>query len=207
MESQNYYQFKKLPYSYDALEPFIDSLTMQTHYEKHHQGYYNNFVKTMKDNNFENKPILDIFKNMSSYPEQLKNFGGGYWNHEFFWETMSPEINQKPDNELLKAIEKDFGSFENFEAEFTKKATSLFGSGWTWLIVTSDKKLKLVNTANQDNPYMNTVKENGIPILGIDVWEHAYYLKYKNLRADYISNFLKIINWKVVSERYKNAIN
>lgn len=199
------YIFKPLPYSYDALEPYIDARTMELHYDRHHRGYYNNFIKAMETNNYEPKPILELFAEVSKYDVSIRNMGGGYWNHEFFWDIMT---NQKTEMslELKKALERDFGSVENMIENFNKSAVSLFGSGWTWLIVNKDRKLEIVNTPNQDNPYMDVVPKKGIPILGIDVWEHAYYLKYQNLRVEYVKNFWNVVNWKRVSERYAEAI-
>lgn len=200
-----YYIFKALPYSYNALEPWIDAKTMEIHYDRHHRAYYNNFVKAMTEKEYENKPILEIFSQVCKYDIQIRNMGGGYWNHEFFWESMTAE-ETKISEPLKKAIDEQFGSVDKMIEQFSKSASSLFGSGWTWLIVTPDKKLKIVNTSNQDNPYMDVVQEKGIAILGIDVWEHAYYLKYQNVRADYVKNFWNVVNWNKVSERYQQAI-
>ena len=201
-----YYIFKPLPYSYNALEPWIDAKTMEIHYDRHHRTYYNNFVKAMLDKEYPNKPIIEIFSEISKYDIQIRNMGGGYWNHEFFWDNMTGEETKMSDN-LKIAIDEQFGSIEKMIEQFSKSATSLFGSGWTWLIVTKDKKLKIVNTSNQDNPYMDISNEKGTPILAIDVWEHAYYLKYQNVRADYVKNFWNVVNWNIVSERYQKAIN
>lgn len=199
---ENNYKFKSLPYSYDALEPHIDAKTMELHYSKHHKGYYDKFVAGMEKEGFWAKPIMEIFSEMSQYPDGIRNTAGGYWNHEFFWESLSPK-ESKPSEELQKAIKESFGSMEKMKEEFSTNAVSLFGSGWTWLIFnTVNQKLEIINTSNQDNPYMDVVEKNGIPLLAIDVWEHAYYLKYQNKRPDYIANFWNIVNWKRVSERY-----
>lgn len=205
LTAQNFYEFKELPYSYSALEPYIDSTTMETHYAKHHKGYYNNFVKAMQEGNFDNKPLEQVIQNISSYSVFIRNNGGGYWNHEFFWNCMSPNKTQAS-NALTKAITDNFGSFENFKKEFSSAASTVFGSGWAWVIVTDSGKLKIVKTANQDNPLMDVVADKGTPILAIDVWEHAYYLKHKNLRAAYVENFWQVINWQFVSEKYADAV-
>lgn len=202
--SQNDYVFKELPYSYDALEPYIDATTMETHYDKHHRAYYNNFVKGMNEGEYEKLPILDIFSKISEYPNNIRNMGGGYWNHEFYWESMTSEESLISDN-LLSEIEKTFGSLDNFKNEFSKAANSVFGSGWAWLILTENNELKITKTSNQDNPYMDIVSERGTPLLTIDVWEHAYYLKHKNKRTDYVQDFWNVVNWEIVSERYENA--
>jgi len=203
--SQNEYVFKDLPYSYDALEPYIDATTMEIHYDKHHRGYYNKFVKAMNDGNYGYVPMPELFEKISEYPVKIRNMGGGYWNHEFYWESMSPEKTEIS-KELLKAIKKQYGSLDNFKAEFSKAANTVFGSGWAWLILTDEKELKITQTSNQDNPLMDIVAERGIPLLAIDVWEHAYYLKHQNKRADYVKDFWEVVNWQKVSERYKNAI-
>ncbi len=203
--TQNNYIFKELPYSYDALEPYIDATTMETHYDKHHRAYYNNFVKGMEDGKYEKLPILEIFAKISQYPDVIRNMGGGYWNHEFFWESMTSE-KTSVSNDLLKEIEKSFGTFDNFKNEFSKAANSVFGSGWAWLILNEKNELKITKTSNQDNPYMDVVSEKGTPLLAIDVWEHAYYLKHKNKRADYVQDFWNVVNWDAVSKRYENAI-
>ncbi len=204
VNSQNNYVFKELPYSYDALEPYIDATTMETHYDKHHRGYYNKFVQAMQDGNYGYVPIDELFKDIEKYPVSIRNTGGGYWNHEFFWESMNPEKTEIS-KDLLKAINKQFGSVDNFKSEFSKAANTLFGSGWAWLILTDKNELKIVQTQNQDNPLMSVVQENGTPLLAIDVWEHAYYLKHKNKRADYVNDFWNVVNWQKVSERYKDA--
>ncbi len=205
-QNQSYYNFKSLPYETDELEPYFDQTTMKLHYEKHHYGYYTKFTNAMKENNFENKPIQEIFATISEYPLSIRNFGGGYWNHQFYWESLSPDTSLVPGDNLLKAVKRDFGNMQNLENEFKSKAKTLFGAGWAWLILTNDNKLKIVTTTNQDNPLMDIATEKGTPLLCIDVWEHAYYLKYKNKRGDFIKNFWKIINWDKVTQRYNNAI-
>ncbi len=200
-----YYKFSPLPYSYDDLEPYIDSVTMRIHYSKHHWGYYKKFIKLMKDNNITPIPVKEIFKHSRNYPQGLINMAGGYWNHTFFWNSMAPEKTE-PTEAFKQAIVKSFGSWDNFEKEFKSKAKSLFGSGWTWLIIKKDGTLAVVNTPNQNNPLMQTCRHQGMPLLALDVWEHAYYLKYQYRRGDYINNFWKIINWQKVSERYQQYL-
>ena len=201
----DFYKFADLPYSTSALEPYIDSTTVSIHYFKHHYGYYKKFIKLMNSNNFEPKPLKYIFTHNNDYPKKLINMAGGYWNHTFFWQSMTPKKTE-PSQFFVDAIEEEFGSWNNFEKQFKDKAKSLFGSGWTWLIFTKKGHLKIVNTPNQDNPLMQSAPIKGIPLLAIDVWEHAYYLKYQNRRADYINNFWEIINWEQVSNRYQRAL-
>ncbi|PKP01064.1 MAG: superoxide dismutase [Bacteroidetes bacterium HGW-Bacteroidetes-6] len=197
--------FKPLPYGYDALEPYIDAQTMEIHYSRHHQGYYNKFMATIKGNAFlERASMADIFARIDEFPDAVRNNGGGYWNHEFFWEGMTNGGKPLPDGELKNRIVKQYGSFEEFVSAFSESALSVFGSGWTWLIA-DENGLQIVNTANQDNPLMNTAVQKGIPLLALDVWEHAYYLKYQNKRSDYIANFLKVVDWQKVDARYRAA--
>lgn len=203
--SQNH-SFKALPYSYDALEPYIDAQTMEVHYDKHHRAYYNNFIKAIEGNNeLQNSSMHEIFAKISDYSDAVRNNGGGYWNHDFFWESMTPGGAELAEGNLMNKIMTEFGSLENFQAEFKKAALARFGSGWAWLIL-QDGKLKICSTPNQDNPLMNVVENKGTPLLALDVWEHAYYLKYQNKRGEYIDNFFKVVNWAKVSERYEAAI-
>lgn len=196
-----------LPYAYDALEPHIDEETLKIHHGKHHQTYCDKFNAAVKEAGIETNDVIEIFKNISKYPTAVRNHGGGFWNHSFHWESMSHSCDG-PDKlvEIRDAIDKSFGSFDNFREEFSKKAALLFGSGWTWLGIRSDGSLVIFNTINQDNSYMDIVQENAVPLLVIDVWEHAYYLKYKNKRAEYIKNFFNVINWNKVNERLKDAL-
>ena len=199
------HKFKALPYAYDGLEPYIDAQTMELHYDKHHRGYYNKFIAAIDDNDeLTSSSMPDIFANISEYGPAIRNNGGGYWNHEFFWESMIPGGAGLPDGDFKNKITEDFGSLENFLAEFKNAGLSRFGSGWVWLIVQRGDLL-ITSTANQDNPLMNTAEAVGTPLLALDVWEHAYYLKYQNKRGDYIDNFFKVINWIKVSERYYAA--
>jgi Fe-Mn family superoxide dismutase len=194
------FKLPKLKYSYEALEPHIDALTMETHYSKHHKGYVDNLNKALEGHSkFQEMSIEEILKSLDQLPEEIRtavrNNGGGHYNHTLFWEIMSPEGGGKPEGELAKKIDEDLGGFDKFKEEFKKAALGQFGSGWAWLVL-NEEKLEIVSTPNQDNP----ISEGKFPILGIDVWEHAYYLKYKNLRADYIDAWWNIVDWKKVSE-------
>ncbi len=191
-----------LPYSYDALEPHIDKMTMEIHHTKHHQAYINNLNAAIAGTEMENMKLEDIFKNMGKYPVSVRNNGGGHYNHSLFWSIMSPEGGGKPSGKLMEAIEKKYSSFENFQKEFNLAAATRFGSGWAWLIVDPAGEIQISSTPNQDNPLMDVADVKGTPIMGIDVWEHAYYLKYQNRRPDYIGAFWNVINWKEVEKRY-----
>jgi len=197
--------FPALPYSYDALEPYIDKATMEVHYDKHFRAYYNNFIKAVEDNGLKGKAIEEIFASVSKYPATVRNFGGGFYNHSLFWEVMTPKGGGMPEGKLLQSITESFGSYDAFVREFEKAANSLFGSGWAWLAVEETGKLFIIQLPNQDNPLMDISPKRGTPILAIDVWEHAYYLKYQNKRADYVTNFWKVINWKYVGELFEKA--
>lgn len=192
-----------LPFAYNALEPFIDAQTMEIHHSKHHQAYVTNLNKAVLGTPNEFTPLVDIVKNISKSPVAVRNNGGGHWNHTFFWEILSPKTTAPSDN-LMTMINRDFGSMEKMQADFNAAATSRFGSGWAWLIV-QDNKLKICSTPNQDNPLMDVAEVKGTPILGLDVWEHAYYLKYQNKRADYIKAFWNIVNWDKVDKNLKKA--
>lgn len=195
------FPFPLLPYGLNALEPFIDSQTMDLHYNKHHRGYYNKFLTAIEGTSFEKMSIEAIFAQSEKLEPFLRNNAGGYYNHTLYWDNMTPD--QKPIPELLKkAIEKTFGSVADFEAKFKKEAASVFGSGWAWLVRLPDGGLAITSTPNQDNPLMSDLEVQGKPLLALDVWEHAYYLHYQNKRADYIDAFWKVINWDVVAERY-----
>lgn len=194
------FELPKLKYSYDALEPHIDAKTMEIHHTKHHGGYVDKLNKAIENTDWKDKTVEEILANVSKMERVVRNNVGGHWNHSFFWEILSPESGN-PESELLEAINKNFGSFEEFKNKFEESALSLFGSGWVWLIV-QEGVLKIVQTPLQDNPLMDDAKEKGVPILGLDVWEHAYYLNYQNRRADYVKSFWSVINWKKVSEKY-----
>lgn len=197
------YTLPKLPYEYSALEPNIDSKTMEIHHGKHHQGYTNNLNGAIEGTELEGKSIEDILENLDMNNGSVRNNGGGYFNHSLFWEIMSPNGGGFPTGELADAINNSFESFENFIDIFSTAAKTRFGSGWAWLCVHKGGKLEVCSTQNQDNPLMPGIGCKGIPILGLDVWEHAYYLNYQNRRPDYVNAFFNVINWEEVSRRYK----
>ncbi|GET44922.1 superoxide dismutase [Capnocytophaga felis] len=192
----------KLPYAYDALEPHVDARTMEIHHTKHHNAYTTNLNTAIAGTNLEGKTIEEILENLDMNNGAVRNNGGGFYNHNLFWEVMSPNGGGKPSGELAKAIDKKFGSFDTFKEEFTKAAATRFGSGWAWLCVHKGGKLEICSTANQDNPLMPNTGCEGKPILGLDVWEHAYYLNYQNRRPDYIQAFFNVINWEKVAELF-----
>ena len=199
------FQVAKLGYAYDALEPHIDAKTMETHYSKHYLKYTNELNKAIKGTPLETKKIEDILATLDMENKAVRNNGGGFYNHTLYWEIMAPNAGGEPKGALLEAINKDFGSFENFKTQFTEAATKQFGSGWAWLVVDKTGKLAIGSTANQDNPLMPNAGISGKPILGIDVWEHAYYLKYQNKRDDYLKAFNNVLDWKQVEDNYKKA--
>jgi Fe-Mn family superoxide dismutase len=196
-----------LPYAFDALEPHIDARTMEIHHGKHHAAYVSNLNAAIAGTSLENKSLEDILAAVSQYPAAVRNNGGGHYNHSLFWETMSPNGGGEPSPQMnvAKAIERDFTSFEQFKKEFSAFAMGRFGSGWAWLCTDDQDKLFICSTPNQDNPLMDLAETKGYPLLGIDVWEHAYYLNYQNRRADYVSAFFNVINWSVVTKRYNDA--
>jgi Fe-Mn family superoxide dismutase len=199
------FELPQLPYAYDALEPHIDAKTMEIHYSKHHQAYVTNLNNAVKGTDAENMSIEDICKNISKYPMAVRNNGGGHYNHSLFWQIMTPALNAgSPSGDLAKAIETDLGGFEKFKTDFAAAGATRFGSGWAWLCV-KDGKLCICSTPNQDNPLMDIADCKGTPILGMDVWEHAYYLHYQNRRPDYMTAFFNVINWAKVSELYTAA--
>ncbi len=199
--------FPELPYATNALEVFVDQQTMEIHYGKHHRAYFNNFVKAIADEKIDDKPIEEIMATIGKYSTFARNNGGGLYNHNLFWQVMSPMGGGVPSEKLLKEIEKSFGSFDAFKKEFETAAATQFGSGWAWLSVDNDGKLFVSNTPNQDNPLMDVVSKRGTPILALDIWEHAYYLRYQNKRAEYISKFWLVVNWPEVERRYTEALN
>jgi len=201
------FKLPALPYAADALQPHIDKRTMNIHHGKHHNGYTNKLNAAIEGTPLAKKSIEDILKKVSKQSTAVRNNGGGYYNHSLFWKVMSPDGGGEPsaNSKLGKAIKKDFGSFEKFKEEFTAAAKTRFGSGWAWLCVSSRGKLFVTSTPNQDNPLMDVADKKGTPILGLDVWEHAYYLKYQNKRPDYVGAFFNVINWKEVSRRFSKA--
>ncbi|MFP3859667.1 MAG: superoxide dismutase [Bacteroidales bacterium] len=198
------FELKELPYAYDALEPYIDKETMELHHDKHHAGYTNKLNNAIKGTELENKTIEELMSNVSNYPVAVRNHGGGYYNHNIYWEIMSPDGGGEPTAPLAEAINQTFGSFDKFKDEFSKAAAGRFGSGWAWLYLDENNKLAIGSTPNQDNPIMDISEYKAKKILmGIDVWEHAYYLKYRNKRADYIDAFWNVVNWKAVKKRFR----
>jgi superoxide dismutase, Fe-Mn family len=192
-----------LPYAYTALEPWIDAQTMDIHYNRHAAAYSKNLKEAATaEGVLTGTPLETVLAKISSYSAKLRNNGGGHYNHELFWKCLSPNAGGQPKDTLLSAIEKSFNSFDAFKNQFSDAAKTRFGSGWAWLILNKDKGLQVCSTPNQDNPVMNIAEVKGTPLLGIDVWEHAYYLKYQNKRADYIDSFWKLVNWDFVQQRY-----
>jgi len=190
-----------LPYAYDALEPYIDTLTMQIHHDKHHQAYVDNLNKAIAGTPNENKSLEELVAVAGTISPAVRNNGGGHWNHSFFWESLAPHAGGTPTGKLADAINAAFGSFDAFKEKFAAAGMTRFGSGWAWLLV-KDGKLEISSTPNQDNPLMDVAEVKGKPILGVDVWEHAYYLKYQNKRADYLAAFWSVVNWAKVAERF-----
>jgi Fe-Mn family superoxide dismutase len=195
-----------LSYATDALEPHIDKLTMEIHHGKHHQAYVTNLNKALEGKPEANNSIDDIIKNISKFPAAVRNNGGGHYNHTMFWTLLSPNGGGEPTGALADAIKSTFGSFADFKTKLSEAGATRFGSGWAWLIVTADKKLAITSTPNQDSPLMDIAEVKGTPVLGIDVWEHAYYLKYQNRRPDYLAAIWNVINWNHVAELYAKAI-
>jgi superoxide dismutase, Fe-Mn family len=198
------YAQQPLPYNYKALDPVIDALTMEIHYSRHAAAYAKALgeATSAEGVNTATTTLENLLNNISKYSVKMRNNAGGHYNHELFWKCMAPKNEAKPESNLMSAIQRDFGSYEAFTTQFSDAGKNRFGSGWAWLILTNDKKLKIGSTPNQDNPLMNISDIKGFPLLGLDVWEHAYYLKYQNKRPDYISNWWNVVNWKFVSERY-----
>lgn len=192
-----------LPYAYNALEPHIDEQTMKIHHDKHHQAYVDNLNKAIAGTEHENKSLEDLIANAGKISPAVRNNGGGHWNHTFFWDILSADSGA-PSGRLAEAINSTFGSFDEFKTKFNTAGATRFGSGWAWLIV-KDGKLEVTSTPNQDNPLMDVAEVKGTPILGVDVWEHAYYLKYQNKRPDYLAAIWNVINWKKVQENFDKA--
>lgn len=196
------FKLPELKYNYKDLEPHIDAMTMEIHHSKHHAGYTKKFNAAIEGTDLENSSLEDIFANVSNHSTAVRNNGGGYYNHNLFWENLSPNGGGNPKGEIAEAINNEFGSFEKFQEEFNNAAATRFGSGWAWLILNKDGKLEVCSTPNQDNPKMDLAESHGEILLAIDVWEHAYYLKYQNRRPDYINAFWNVVNWEEVNKRF-----
>lgn len=198
------FELPPLPYSYDALEPFIDKMTMEIHHTKHHNAYVTNLNAAVEGTDMAGKSLEELFKNISKHPAAVRNNGGGHWNHSLFWTIMKKNGGGKPEGTLGDAINSTFGSFDSFKEQFSKAGATRFGSGWAWLVA-QNGKLAIGSTPNQDNPLMDVSELKGTPIFGLDVWEHAYYLKYQNRRPEYIENWWNTINWQEVAKRFSEA--
>lgn len=198
------FELPKLPYAYDALEPYIDKMTMEIHHSKHHGGYVSKLNAAVEGTDMDGKPLEMLLKDVSKHPVAVRNNGGGHYNHSLFWTIMQKSGSGKPEGKLNDAINSAFGSFDKFKEQFSNAAATRFGSGWAWLVV-QNGKLAVGSTPNQDNPLMDVSEIKGTPILGLDVWEHAYYLKYQNKRPDYIENWWNVVNWNEVAKRFSEA--
>lgn len=196
------FELPALPYALNALEPHIDARTMEIHHGKHHQAYITNLNNAISGTNAEQLSIEDLCKNISQYSVAVRNNGGGHFNHDFFWKILSPAGGGAPSGALMDAINAAFGTFEDFKTKFSSAGATRFGSGWAWLVKNAEGKLEVCSTPNQDNPLMDIAEVKGTPILGLDVWEHAYYLNYQNRRPDYIASFWNIVNWSEVAARF-----
>ena len=194
-----------LPYANDALEPHIDAKTMEIHHDRHHNAYVTNLNNAVNGTEHEGKPLEELLKNVSGLPAAVRNNGGGHWNHTFFWNILGANGGGQPTGQLAEAINQKFGSFDALKEEFAKAATTRFGSGWAWLIVDETGELAVTSTPNQDNPLMDVADKKGKPVLGLDVWEHAYYLKYQNKRPDYITAWWNVVNWSAAEQNYQAA--
>lgn len=199
------FQLEALPYANDALEPHIDKQTMEIHHDRHHQAYVDNLNKAIAGTDAENASLEDILRNVSKYPAAVRNNGGGHYNHDLFWSVLGPNGGGEPTGELADAINEAFGSFDELKKKLQEAGATRFGSGWAWLIVGEDGKLAVTSTPNQDNPIMDVAETKGTPIFGIDVWEHAYYLKYQNKRPAYLEAIFNVVNWDAVAKRYAAA--
>jgi len=200
------FKMQGLPYAYNALEPFIDARTMEIHYSRHHLAYANNLNKAVAETEMANMTIEELLKGLNPENAAVRNNGGGYYNHNLFWEVLGPDKGGVPQGILADAISRDFGSFNEFKKLFTEAATKQFGSGWAWLVVNNEGKLSIISTPNQDNPLMEKLGYTGTPIFAVDVWEHAYYLHYQNKRKDYVEAVFSVVNWDKVTEKYNAAI-
>jgi len=198
------FELPDLPYDYDALEPYIDGRTMEIHHDKHHNAYLTKFKKAIEGTELEDQDLETILAKAGQHGTGVRNQGGGYLNHIIFWESMSPSGGGKPQGKLAEAIDTSFGSFDDFKEKFTGEATGLFGSGFVWLVPDAGK-VKIVSTPNQDNPVMDVVSESGKPIMGLDVWEHAFYLKYQNRKPEYVDAWWNVVNWDGISKKFDAA--
>ncbi len=198
---QGAFQMKGLNYGYNDLEPYMDGMTVETHYSKHHLGYCNNLNDAIKGTPMEAMSIEEILNGLDLTNSKLRNNAGGYYNHNIFWEVIGPDAGGRPTGKVAELIDRDFGSFDNFKTQFSDASKDVFGSGWTWLVYQNDGTLKITSTANQDNPLMSNSEIKGYPLLNLDVWEHAYYLKYKNERPKYIDSFWQLVDWSKVEYR------
>lgn len=201
------FQQQPLPYSYNALSEAIDGTTMEIHYTRHAAGYAANLQDAAKAEGVDmGKGLEEVLSRISKYSPKMRNNGGGHYNHELFWKCMSPRADGRPEGKLASAIDSSFGSFDAFKTQFSDAGKNRFGSGWAWLVVDNDKRLRIGSTPNQDNPLMDVAEIKGFPLLGLDVWEHAYYLRYQNKRPDYIANWWKVVNWDYVQDRYQSVL-
>jgi superoxide dismutase, Fe-Mn family len=201
------YQQTPLPYSFSALNEAIDTQTMEIHYTKHAAGYVTNLLDAAKNENVDTaKPLEEVLGRISKYSTKMRNNAGGHYNHELYWKIMTPKSSQSPSGKLATAIDDSFGSLEAFKTQLGDAGKNRFGSGWAWLVVDADKKLRIGSTPNQDNPLMDVAEIKGFPLIGLDVWEHAYYLRYQNKRADYINNWWKVVNWNYIQDRYQSVL-
>ncbi len=198
------FELPKLPYAYNALEPYIDALTMEIHYTRHHAAYTNNLNTAVAGTDMDKLSIEELMKSVSKYTVAVRNNGGGFYNHSLFWKLMAPNAGGEPQGMVLDALNLHFGSFDKFKEEFSRAAAGRFGSGWAWLVMDSSGKLTIGSTPNQDNPLMDISELKGKPVLALDVWEHAYYLRYQNRRPDYISAFWNVVNWQEVERLMKS---
>lgn len=203
MEKLNVTSLPALPFAYGALEPVMDALTVEIHYDKHHRTYFTNYQNAVKGTPYENRPLEEVFPIISKAGDAIRNHGGGFYNHWFFWDSLG-KGESTPSTKLVSALEASFGSIDKFKEAFSSAAKSRFGSGWAWLIIDENKKLSVISTPNQDNPLMDISPVKGTPLLTIDVWEHAYYLKYRNKRADFVDAFWDIVNWDTVNKRFNS---
>lgn len=199
------FELPDLPYDYDALEPYIDGRTMEIHHQKHHNAYLTKFLKAIEGTPLADQDLETILAKAGQHGAGVRNQGGGYLNHIIFWETMSPSGGGKPGGKLAEAIDASFGSFDEFKNKFTAEATGLFGSGFVWLVPAGGNQLKIVPTPNQDNPVMDVVAESGKPIMGLDVWEHAFYLKYQNRKPEYVEAWWNVVNWDGIAKKFESA--